>query len=267
MNNINLIIKGFLIGIGKIIPGVSGSIIAIMLGVYDKLMESIGSFFCNIKEHIKFLLPILIGIGLSIILMSKLLFNMLDKYYFITMSFFIGLIVGGVPCLIKKVKVFNIKNIIFFIISFVIIFSLSFIDNNKSFGVNDYPLYIFFFIGLLDAATMIIPGISGSAIMILLGCYGSVLDLFSNAYTFSNIIKLIPFFIGVMLGVYFISKIVSYCLKKYSQESFSCILGFLLSSCLLLLMELFKCNINVMSIFLGIILLIIGIIISTLLEK
>lgn len=267
MKHINLIIKGFIIGIGKIIPGVSGSLLAITMGVYDKLMESIGNFFCNVKENIKFLTPILIGVGLAIIIMSKLLFSMLDKYYFITMFFFIGLIIGGVPNLVKKINKFSLKNIFLFLLSFLVIFSLSFIDNNKSFGVNNYSLYIYFFIGLLDAATMIIPGISGSAIMILLGCYGTVLNLFSNIYEISNIIKIIPFLIGVIIGIYLISKIISFCLKKYYQESFSCILGFLISSCFLLIINVFKCNTCFLDICIGILLFIIGIFISIILEK
>lgn len=267
MFNINLIIKGFIIGVGKIIPGVSGSLLAITLGIYDKLMKSIGNFFTNIKENIKFLMPILIGVVFAIMMMSKLLFYMLDKYYFITMFLFIGLIIGGVPSLINKVNKFNLKNIILFSISFLLIFSLSIIDNNRSFSIHDYPLYIFFLIGLLDAATMIIPGISGSAIMILLGCYGTVLDLFSNIYILENIIKIIPFLIGVLIGIYFISKLISFCLKKYYHESFSCILGFLLSSCLLLLINVFKCSFSFLDIIIGIILFVVGIFISILLEK
>lgn len=267
MKNISLIIKGFLIGVGKIIPGVSGSLLAITMGIYGKLMNSIGNFFCNIKENIKFLMPVLIGVSMAIILMSKLIFSMLDKYYVITMLFFIGLIAGGIPSLIKKVKKYNFKNIVLFILSFSLIFSLSFIDNNKSFGVNNYPLYIFFLLGLLDAATMIIPGISGSAIMILLGCYGTVLDLFSNVYEINNIIKILPFLIGVVIGTYLISKFVAYSLKKFYHESFSCILGFLLSSCFLLIINVLKCNTNLLSIFIGIFLFVIGIFVSLLLEK
>ena len=109
MKNISLIIKGFFIGVGKIIPGVSGSLLAITMGIYDKLMNSIGNFFCNIKENIKFLMPVLIGVSMAIILMSKLIFSMLDKYYVITMLFFIGIIAGGIPSLIKKVKKYNFK--------------------------------------------------------------------------------------------------------------------------------------------------------------
>ena len=98
------LLKGFIIGIGKIIPGVSGSVLAITLGVYDKSVEYINNFKHNKKESLKYLLPLGIGIIISIIIFSKIITILLDKYYQITMLFFIGLIIGGLPEIIKKVK-------------------------------------------------------------------------------------------------------------------------------------------------------------------
>ena len=108
------LLKGFIIGIGKIIPGVSGSVLAITLGVYDKSVEYINNFKHNKKESLKYLLPLGIGIIISIIIFSKIITILLDKYYQITMLFFIGLIIGGLPEIIKKVKKqdnINIKNL------------------------------------------------------------------------------------------------------------------------------------------------------------
>ena len=116
------LLKGFIIGIGKIIPGVSGSVLAITLGVYDKSVEYINNFKHNKKESLKYLLPLGIGIIISIIIFSKIITILLDKYYQINMLFFIGLIIGGLPEIIKKVKkqdniIVGTSFIIFFIIS------------------------------------------------------------------------------------------------------------------------------------------------------
>ena len=115
------ILKGFIIGIGKIIPGVSGAILALSLGVYDKSIYYINNFKYNKKESLKYLLPLAIGIILSIIFFSKIINYLLDKYYVLTMLFFIGLIIGTIPSTLKEV---NKKNYYLVIISFLIFLSL-----------------------------------------------------------------------------------------------------------------------------------------------
>ena len=109
--------KGFIIGIGKIIPGVSGAMLAAIMGVYDKALYYICNFRKNIKESIKYLSPIAAGILLSIILFSKVISICLDKYYEITMFFFIGLVIGGLPFIINKKnkKIQKNLSIIFFL--------------------------------------------------------------------------------------------------------------------------------------------------------
>ena len=99
-----LFIKGLIIGIGKIIPGVSGLVIAISFGLYEKGIDAINNYFGNVKENTKFLLVLGSGILLSIILMSNLIKILLNKYYFLTMLLFIGLISGGIPSLFSKNK-------------------------------------------------------------------------------------------------------------------------------------------------------------------
>ena len=125
MNNL---IKGFIIGIGKILPGVSGALLAILMGVYDKSIDYIINFKRNKKESIKYLFPIGIGILLSIILFSKVIYYTLSKYYFEVMMLFIGLIIGTTPSIINKTEK---KDNYLVIISFLIFFfiSISNIDN------------------------------------------------------------------------------------------------------------------------------------------
>ncbi len=263
--NLTLILKGFLIGVGKIIPGVSGSLIAITLGVYDKMLGCVSNFFKNIKENIKFLMPIGIGILLSIVLTSKLLSFLLTNYYIIVMLFFIGLIIGGIPTPKTKSKV-N-KNILFTIITFTLIIVLCFIKTGSDNEIHHYSILTLFLIGMLDAATMIIPGISGTAIMMVLGCYNTVLNIFSNIYLLDNMKQAIPFFLGVGFGIIILSKIISFCFKKYNEQTYYCILGFMLSSILLLITNVFKANGNIFEYLTGFILFIIGCKAGKILEK
>ena len=116
-----------------------------------------------------------------------------------------------------------------------------------------------FLIGILEAATMIIPGISGTAIMMLIGCYEKVLNMFSNTLSFSNLKDLIPFLIGVGVGVIIISKIISLCFQKYKEQSYSFIIGLMLSSVLLLTASFITKITGLTEMLIGIFLFIIGI--------
>ena len=232
MNSLILLFKGFFIGIGKIIPGVSGSLIAITLGVYDKLLESISHFYK--KENIKFLIPLVSGIVLAIMLTSNLLFYLLNNYYMVTMLFFIGLIIGGMSINKSYIKK---KNIFYFLIPFMLVFSLCFIKTDTS-VIKSYSFFMMFLFGIIEAITMIIPGISGTAVMMIIGCYGAILNMFSNPI--SNLKDLIPFGIGLFIGVIILSKIISFLLKKYNNKVNSCILGFTLSSICLLFMKVIE---------------------------
>lgn len=258
-----LFIKGFFVGLGKIIPGVSGSVLAMTLGIYDKLLNIISSFYKNIKENIKFVFPIALGIFISITLGSNIIFFLLNNYFVITIMFFIGLIIGGVPNLLRKTNFKSYKNIVIFLISFMIIISTSFVSSNKI--SNNYSFIEMFLIGIVEAISMIVPGLSGTAIMMMLGCYNTVLVMFSNV--FSNINILIPFLIGALTGIIILSKIVAYFLKNYEKETYSSVLGFLIASILILIGESIAKITDMKSIFIGIFLLFVGTFLSKLLDK
>ena len=139
-------IKGFIIGIGKIIPGVSGAMLATIMGVYDKSIFYICNFKNNIKAAIKYLFPIGIGVIVSIILFSKIISLCLDKYYVITMLFFIGLIIGGFSFIVNKV---NKSDYYISIISFVIFFLIVILNINNSYVIkNNFFDFIMFFVFL-----------------------------------------------------------------------------------------------------------------------
>ena len=117
----NLIIKGFIIGIGKIIPGVSGAMLAITLGEYEKIIEAISNIKKNTIKNTKYLSTIGIGIILAITLTSKIIVKCLNMHYFPTMLLFIGMIIGGIPKIIKETKP-KIKDILLSVIILLILF-------------------------------------------------------------------------------------------------------------------------------------------------
>ena len=104
MKNIILVIKGFFMGIANVIPGVSGGTIAIILGIYEKFISTISNLFKNLKENVKFLIPIFIGMGLAILTTSKVISYSYDEFPLPTLLFFVGLVFGGIPMLLKKVQ-------------------------------------------------------------------------------------------------------------------------------------------------------------------
>ena len=132
MNTIILFIKGLIIGIGKIIPGVSGAVLAIILKLYDRGLESIVNFFSNPKENILFLLKVGLGIITGIIFFSNIINYTLSNYYVCTMLLFIGLIIGGIPSILKEV---DKKDYIYSIITIIIFTIISLLNINNNYVI------------------------------------------------------------------------------------------------------------------------------------
>lgn len=271
MKNIILGIKGFFIGLANIIPGVSGGTLAITLGIYEKLISCISHFFKNLKENIKFLLPIGIGAIISILVGSKVISYVLDKYTLATILFFIGLIIGGIPLLNRKIKskYHNISNIIIFILtfSFVIVLSLLKGENIVSFETLDISKYIsLFLVGVVAAATMIIPGVSGSFVLMLLGFYKPIIDCISSLTKFDNIghniLILIPFGIGVIIGFAVISKLLEYLFKKYEAKTYFGVLGFVFASIITIFTGSEGLIFSIPQLLIGILLFVIGLFVA-----
>lgn len=236
--NIILVIKGFFMGIANIIPGVSGGTLAITMGIYERLIEAISHFFGKLKENILFLIPIALGAVLSILLGSKVIAYSLEEYPLPTILFFAGLILGGIPMLYKKIKGnFDIKNVIIFILTFAFVIGIMFLKSSKNVSfenMNIISYLLLFIVGVVAAATMIIPGISGSFMLMVMGYYKPILntinDLTSFNNIFENILILIPFGIGVLVGFVVIAKILEYLFKKFEVPTYFGIIGFVLSS-------------------------------------
>lgn len=274
MKNVILIIKGFFMGLANLIPGVSGGTIAITLGIYDKLISSISHILSNIKENIKFLLPIFIGMILSILSLSKVMSFALDKFLFPTILFFIGAIVGGVPMLYKKVKGNkSIISYIIFVLTFGLVIGLTYLSGGNVISFDNINIigYIkIFFVGIISAATMVIPGISGSAVLMTLGYYEPIINTIKDLTNFSNLANnmmiLIPFGIGVIIGILLIAKLIEYLLKKYEIKTYYGILGFVFASIISIIIQNFFMNgiinISILEVIIGLILFGLGFIVA-----
>lgn len=250
-----MIIKGFIIGIAKILPGVSGAMLAISLGIYEKCIYILSNLKKEFLKNIKFIIYLMIGFILSIILGSRIIHFLINNYYIYTMYLFIGLIIGTIPSIIKEVE-FKKKNIIFLILGFLILFSINFVK--ISINSNSYLL-----LGLVESISILIPGVSGTAIMMILGNYNLMLDLLINPFKF----QFIYFLIGLIIGIIIISRIINYFLKKYRGETYYSIIGFLISSLLSLYLSIMHTRISILDAIICIFLLIIGIFISKKINK
>ena len=256
-------VKGFIIGIGKIIPGVSGAMLATIMGVYDKSIFYICNFKSNVKEGIRYLFPIGVGIVLSIILFSKIISMCLNKYYSITMLFFVGLIIGGFPFVINKVKK---RDYFISVVSFSLFFLISVFNINNSYVLrnNFIDTVIYFFSGGIEAIGTIVPGVSGTALLMIVGTYDSIVYSIGNLTNFKIIF---PFIIGIILFILLFVKLVDYLFRKYNDKMYAFILGILVSSTVLLVIQVFKDKVIFLDVLIGIVFMFIGIFISSLFKE
>ena len=240
------VIKGALMGVANVIPGVSGGTIAVSTGVYEKMINAINNIRKDLKQSLKTLWPIILGMIIGIIGLAFIITYLLEKFPIPTTACFIGLVLGGVPTLYKKIKDEKIKwtHVVSFIFTLAIIIIPALIAVNTQ-AVSSVELSIGTFIilmllGVISAAAMVIPGVSGSMILMMLGYYNLIISTIKNTVSsfvhietsgmLEGIKIMIPFGIGVLLGIIIISKLISFILKKWPNASTWGILGLVCAS-------------------------------------
>ena len=263
-----LILKGIIIGIANIIPGVSGGTLMITLGIYEDVINTISHFFKNFKKNLKFIVPLAIGMVLSILVLSKVISVCLDKYPFPTTLFFVGLIIGGLPLLWNKSKAAKGKwsNWLVFGITFLIVLIFAFLKSGDYVvsldNLNIFGYIMLFIIGMVSAATMVIPGISGSFVLMLLGYYEPIVNTVKDLTNFSllshNLLILIPFGIGIVVGIILVAKLIEWLLKKYPIKTYYGVLGFVIASIISIIKPLLSNGTSIIEVIISIILLIVG---------
>lgn len=266
-----LFIKGIVLGVAFVIPGVSGGTLAVLMGIYEELIEAASNFYKSIadfKKYIMYLLPIGLGVVFSVAVFAKLIKFGLDKAPIITILIFLGMIIGGIPALVRNVKgtKTNLKDMTLMLVGLIIVISmLIFHKSNTNVVLTNMSItgYItLFLVGAIAAVTMVVPGISGSFTLMLIGYYEPILNLVNDITSFKNLgpnlILIFIFMLGVFIGIIFISKIIEWCLKHYKRETYYAIIGFVLSSIISVIYEVSKFPFNLTHLIIGIVLLVIN---------
>lgn len=246
------IIKGAMMGIANIIPGVSGGTMAVSMGIYDDIIGAVNGLFHDFKKSMKTLLPYIIGMGIGLVGLSFVIQYLLEHYSLQTNLAFIGLILGGLPILLKRFKGHSLGmgQGIVFLIFFALIIGLQLIGEgdgvDATLTVSASSAIVLFFIGVIASATMVIPGVSGSMILMLLGYYNPILESVTEFIkaVFQLDIQLIlhycgilvPFGLGVVIGIFAIAKLIEILLSKYEVLTYSGILGLVIASPFAILM-------------------------------
>lgn len=241
MSFIYLFLIGILIGTAMIIPGVSGSVIAVIFGVYDKSITALTNLFKNFKKNIIYLFILGSGILTGAVWFSNVMMFLYEKCEIVTKLSFVGLILGGVPYLIKEIKSKDNEKINFLALLLTFLLSVLFwyISQNVlniNFNVESSSYLVKFLLlflsGIIYSIGKIIPGVSGSFLLIIIGMYEFVLSLISNPIhmVVRNFNKVVPFLLGFILGIIILLKLVNNLLEKKFSLTYSIIIGFVLGS-------------------------------------
>ncbi|AYV68604.1 DUF368 domain-containing protein [Niallia circulans] len=226
--------RGFIMGISDLIPGVSGGTIAVILGIYDRLLDAISGFFSrNWKKQLGFLIPLAVGMGAALLLLSRLIEFLLENYHEPTQFFFIGLIIGVIPLMLKEArpkKNFGSGHYIILTIAAIIIASMAFMHPVKSIepitSLTVWSVLGLFLSGWLASMAMLLPGISGSFILLLLGVYSTAI----NALSTWNIPVIIVLGLGAIIGFIGSSKGIKYALSHFPHITYAIIIGLIIGS-------------------------------------
>ncbi len=280
MNFIFDIIKGMLIGVANIIPGVSGGTMMVSMGVYEKIIGVVNNLFKDIKKSILTLLPLGIGMLLGIAVFSFIIPWCLEVYPLPTSLCFIGLILGGVPAIIKPTKEslhkegksISLSHIIAFVFFFALAVGMAVMNETQTtsanFDLNIGFMITIFLVGVVAAATMVIPGVSGSLVLMILGFYAGIMSSISGfissvlafdwAQIFYYVGVLAPFGIGVIVGIFAVAKLIEFLFAKFPSVTYSGILGLIVASPIAIIIKMGNNNINTITTIVGMVLLAVG---------
>ncbi len=233
MEHIINVLKGVVIGVANAIPGVSGGTMMVIMKVFDRLLGAVTLNLKKLKENFVFLLTIIIGMGIGVILSAKVLNICFENFYVQTQFFFMGVVLGSLPMIYKeatKEKKLEPLHLIPFAIGLGVIIGVTVISmsatNSVITSLTPVTFFYLLMISVVAAAAMIMPGLSGSLVLLILGGYQTVI----NAVDEMNIMVLIPVGIGIILGILLCAKVITLCLKKWQRGTYAVILGLIVGS-------------------------------------
>ena len=235
-----IFIRGILMGSADIVPGVSGGTIALITGIYERLVGSISKInFKFIKPLFKldlkgfwrelldeidfaFFIPLVLGIGIAMLTIAKVVTYCMDVYTALTYAFFLGLIIASAYILLKKIPKLEIKHIAFVILGLILAYI--FVSLNPIAANHSLP--VIFISGLIAICAMILPGISGSFLLLLLGQYEYMLTALHELH----FTELIVFIVGAVIGILGFSKLLNFLLKRYEEVTMAFLIGVMLGT-------------------------------------
>ncbi len=235
------ILKGFAMGTSDLVPGVSGGTIALLLGIYNQFIASISGIFSRrFWPSFTFLIPIIIGMLLAMGSLSNLFNYLLSQHHIPTMFFFGGLIIGIVPYLLKISNYktsFTTKHYMMVIAGIAILIVITLMNNGDKHAGETLTLSTgliikYFIAGMCASSAMLLPGISGSFMLLVFGVYGTVMLAISEVVklNFSGLPILLAVGFGVLAGFIISSKIIQYFLTHHKLMTFALIIGFVVGS-------------------------------------
>lgn len=253
-NKLKILLKGMCIGGTMLVPGVSGGSMAMILGIYDQLIRSVSSFMKHKLESLYFLLLFSLGGGLGMILFANPLLQLIDRYPLPMLYFFMGAVAGSVPLIIKKAKVSRFSwHTPFYIgaglVSVLLLTKLSALSIDSNLEVGFMGFLFMVLAGFISAIALVLPGISVSYMLLLLGLYNETMHAISHFY----LPFLIPLGIGLILGILLTTKILELTMTNYPMPTYLMILGFMLGSMIEIFpgfplgWELFICSLTLLS--------------------
>lgn len=218
---------------GAILPGISSGVLMVIFGMYEKLLDSILNFFKDIRANSRYLFPIILGVGIGVVLFGNILKMLFNNFEIETKFLFIGLILGGIPALIKTAnakKGFRLHYLIYTLITFAITIILIYLEKNIITNTVNATVSYLILSGFIMSFGIVIPGISSTVLLMILGIYDTYLLAISNI----NLAILIPMGIGLIIGGILLLNIVKYCLDKFHTQMYYSIIGFVLGSVIIL---------------------------------
>lgn len=272
------ICKGMLIGIANIIPGVSGGTMAVSMGIYDRLIHCISHPFKDLKKNLLFLFPIALGMGIAIIASAFGIDFLFETFPLQTNLLFIGLILGSLPAIYGNVKTITLRlgHILASVIFFAAVVGMAVLNGAGGTYVQleatVIGMILLFWVGVAASATMVIPGVSGSMMLLLLGYYNPILDTIKAFFVavlnldfpalFGTILILAPFGVGVLVGMVAIAKVIEIVFERFPTYAYWAIIGLLVGSPIAILMVGTFHEISLVSVATGALALLCGLFIS-----
>ncbi len=230
-DSFQLLLAGMLIGVGMIIPGVSGGVMAVIFGIYEPIIAVIAHPFKNLRENIKFGLPLALGAVISVLVLSQILNYFLTHHPLLVKYLFIGLLAGSLPALadLAKEKGFDRRYYCTFVIGLgIILFPLLLAGKAQSPVVSENEItgWQAVLSGFLVAAGTVVPGVSSSFLLMIAGTYSTLLRSLAEF----NIIPLIPVIISGAGSALLLSRLTQYFLANFYGWTYYCLLGIIVGS-------------------------------------